>query len=176
MSTTPVTTEYAPTAEHDMLVRWLDAQRRHVLGILEDLDEADLRRPLLPSGWTCLGLVAHLTWDVERFWFQACVAGDTSVLGVRDDAWQVGRDESAEAVFEAYRTAGERANAVIRGLPLDAPPAWWPDYFADYRLRDLREVILHVVAETACHAGHLDAARELVDGRQWLDLTGVDGD
>jgi Protein of unknown function (DUF664) len=28
--------------------------------------------------------------------------------------------------------------------------------------------MLHVITETACHAGHLDAARELIDGRQWL--------
>jgi hypothetical protein len=31
--------------------------------------------------------------------------------------------------------------------------------------------MLHVVTETACHAGHLDAARELIDGRRWLVLT-----
>jgi hypothetical protein len=28
--------------------------------------------------------------------------------------------------------------------------------------------MLHVLTETACHAGHLDAAGELLDGRQWL--------
>jgi hypothetical protein len=32
---------------------------------------------------------------------------------------------------------------------------------------DLHEIILHVMVETACHAGHLDAVRELLDGRQW---------
>jgi len=36
---------------------------------------------------------------------------------------------------------------------------------------DLREILLHVITETACHAGHLDAARELIDGKQWLVLT-----
>jgi hypothetical protein len=39
------------------------------------------------------------------------------------------------------------------------------------RLDDLREILLHVIAETACHAGHLDTARELIDGRQWMVLT-----
>ena len=38
-------------------------------------------------------------------------------------------------------------------------------------LDDLRHVLLHVIAETACHAGHLDALRELIDGRQWMVLT-----
>jgi hypothetical protein len=34
----------------------------------------------------------------------------------------------------------------------------------------LRTIMLHVITETACHAGHLDAARELIDGRTWLVL------
>jgi len=39
--------------------------------------------------------------------------------------------------------------------------------------RPLRKTILHVITETACHAGHLDAVRELIDGRTWLILTGT---
>ncbi len=51
--------------------------------------------------------------------------------------------------------------------PTDAP-AWWPaNQFGEWRLHTLRDVLLHVIAETACHAGHLDAARELIDGRTW---------
>ena len=33
---------------------------------------------------------------------------------------------------------------------------------------DLRYIMLHMITETACHAGHLDAARELIDGTQWI--------
>jgi Protein of unknown function (DUF664) len=40
-----------------------------------------------------------------------------------------------------------------------------------WRLHDLREILLHVIAETGCHGGHLDAARELIDGRQWIVLS-----
>jgi hypothetical protein len=46
-----------------------------------------------------------------------------------------------------------------------SPSAGWTDHFEHWRLRDLREIILHVITETAVHAGHLDAARELLDGR-----------
>jgi len=63
-------------SEMAALLDFLNGQRRHVLGILEGLSEADLRRPLLPSRWSCLGLVRHLTLDVERFWFQNVVAGE----------------------------------------------------------------------------------------------------
>jgi hypothetical protein len=50
--------------------------------------------------------------------------------------------------------------------------AWWPhDLFGEPHLRTLRDVLLHVITASACHAGHLDAARGLIDGRRWLVLT-----
>jgi len=49
---------------------------------------------------------------------------------------------------------------------------WWPEeLFGTWRMNSLRKVMLHVITETACHAGQLDAVRELIDGRQWLILT-----
>jgi hypothetical protein len=82
--------------------------------------------------------------------------------------WQPSPDELAEAVLDLYRRETAASDAVLAGLSLDAPPARWPDYFSGWRLRDVREIILHVITETAVHAGHLDAARELLDGRTWL--------
>ena len=157
------------------LLRYLNAQRAHVLGILDGLDEDVLRRPVLPSGWNCLGLVQHLALDVERFWFRAIVAGEQTViddLAGAPDAWQVGADVPVGAVFDVYRQEIDRANAIIAATSLDTAPAWWPpELFGDFRLHHLREIILHVMTETACHAGHLDAARELVDGMRWMVLT-----
>jgi hypothetical protein len=134
-------------------------------------DEA-LRRPVLPSGWSCLGLVQHLTLDVERFWFRAVIAGEQVDLQSGDGAWRVGTDIAAGTVLDAYRAEAERADAIIAATPLDAVPAWWPvDVFGGLPVRDLRRTILHVLTETACHAGHLDVVRELIDGRQRLVLT-----
>ncbi|WP_311932176.1 DUF664 domain-containing protein [Microbispora sp. H11081] len=48
--------------------------------------------------------------------------------------------------------------ALVAGLPRRQPPS------------DLREAILHVLVETETHAGHLDAVRELIDGKQFLVL------
>jgi len=143
-----------------------------VLGILEGLSEEDLRRPVLPSGWTCLGLVNHLALDVERFWFRAVVAGEQVELADGDEAWRVSPDLPAEAVFDLYRQEIALADAVIEGTALDAAPRWWPsEIFPGLPPRDLRHNILAVMTETACHAGHLDAVRELIDGRTWLVLT-----
>lgn len=78
----------------------------------------------------------------------------------------------ATAVLDAYRREIELADAIIAATSLDSAPARWPeDLFGSWRLDDVREILLHVIAETACHAGHLDAARELIDGRQWTVLT-----
>ena len=62
--------------ETQALLTSLNAQREHVLGALDGLSEDVLRRALLPSGWTPLGMVQHLALDVERFWFRCAVAGE----------------------------------------------------------------------------------------------------
>jgi hypothetical protein len=74
-------------------------------------------------------------------------------------------------VLSTYRDEIERSNAVIAASPLGQAPAQRDAWWGEWNVPDLRFVLLHVIAETACHAGHLDAARELFDGRQWLSLT-----
>jgi hypothetical protein len=158
--------QQAVSKERAALLEWLGDQRQHVFVVLRGLPEEALRRPVLPTGWTCLGLVRHLAVDVERFWFRGVVAGEPVDF---DDS--TGWDTSpgpAEAVFELYREEIAATDAILAKADLDAPPARWPAYFATWRLHDVREVILHVLTETAVHAGHLDAARELLDGRTWL--------
>jgi uncharacterized damage-inducible protein DinB len=161
--------------ERTALLSALNDQRQHTLGILAGLDEDALRRPVLASGWTCLGLVQHLALDVERFWFRAVVAGEPATineLAQTADAWQIAPEVPPEAVLDEYRKQIALANDVIAVTPLDAAPRWWPeDLFGDWRVQSLREVIVHVMTETACHAGHLDIMRELIDGKQWLVLT-----
>jgi uncharacterized damage-inducible protein DinB len=158
------------STEAEALLDTLDSQRRHVLGIVEGLSDEDLLRPVLPSGWSCAGLVHHLALDVERFWFVQVMTGEETD-DLPEDAWQVPASTSPQQVLALYRAVTARADQVLAGLPTDTPPAWWPDFFGDFRMDDLREVLLHVIVETATHAGHLDAARELLDGRQWLVLT-----
>jgi hypothetical protein len=173
------------TREAEVLLASLNGQRDHVLGILDGLSDEALRRPVLPSGWTCLGLVQHLALDVERFWFRAVFAGEVSGEpsppddagpenpGPDDaapDAWQVAPDVPAQDVLNLYRQEIELANAIITTTPLDSPPVHWPERWPDWRFEDLRQAIVHVITETATHAGHLDAVRELIDGRAWLVL------
>ncbi|MCI0689684.1 MAG: DinB family protein [Sporichthyaceae bacterium] len=174
MTVRPMPPQNGMDTEVETLLAYQEGQRRHVLGILDGLSEADLRRPVLPSGWSCLGLVSHLALDIERFWFRAVMAGEQTAideLAATTDAWLVGPDVPAEQVVGSYLREIELANAVISSTPAHAAPAWWPaELFGSWRLDNLREILLHVITETACHAGHLDAARELIDGRLWRVL------
>lgn len=157
--------------EKEVLLNSLTEGRRHVLGILDGLSSDALHRAVLPSGWTSLGLVNHLAFKVERFWFREVLIGETNDDDLGTDsnsAWLVPADTNPEVVFGRYRHEVARANAVITATPLDAPPRAWPDFFGEFRLNDLGEILIHVIAETATHAGHLDAVREIIDGRTWL--------
>ncbi len=48
-----------------------------MLGILEGLTDEQLRRPVLPSGWHCLGMVKHLALADEHYWFRSVVGGES---------------------------------------------------------------------------------------------------
>jgi uncharacterized damage-inducible protein DinB len=163
--------------ETEVLQGYLTQARRHVLGILDGLADEQLLQPVLPSGWNCVGLVNHLAVDVERFWFRAVLTGDRSAWESFEreggSAWDVGQEVSAQTVLALYEEEARRADKIIVATPLETPPAAWPeDLFGSFRLANLREIILHVIVETACHAGHLDAARELLDQRQFVVLDG----
>ena len=160
--------------ERDLLLDRLVGQRRHVLDQVDGLSDAQLRQPVLPSGWSCLGLLRHLTLSDERYWFGVVMAGEPLDFwpeGTNAD-WLVDDDEPAASVISAYRDAVERSDAIIAGLSLDSPPArledWWAE--AGQTFPDLRTVLVHVLVETATHAGHLDAVRELLDGKLYLEI------
>ena len=158
--------------EAKLLRDFLDAQRNHVLGIQEDLTDEQLRRPVLPSGWHCLGMVKHLALADEHYWFRSVVGGESFGFFPQgpNAEWQPEPGESADDVFGLYRDEIERSNAVIAATALDAPPRQpdpqWQQWGTSFP--DLRCIMLHMIAETACHAGHLDAVRELIDGRRWI--------
>jgi len=155
-----------------MLLGRLNGQRQHVIDQLDGLTDDEVRRPVLPSGWSCLGLVRHLTLSDERYWFEVVVAGDALDFWPEGDNgdWQVEPTESPADVVEAYRLAIRRSDVIVSTRELDDAPAkpedWWES--AGLHFPDLRTILVHVLVETATHAGHIDAVRELLDGRQYL--------
>ncbi|MFI5754994.1 DUF664 domain-containing protein [Streptomyces sp. NPDC051569] len=64
---------------------------------------------------------------------------------------------------------GGVSDAVISGVGPEQESAAWPvGIWPAWRLPDVRHILLHVITEVACHGGHVDADRELIDGTVWL--------
>jgi uncharacterized damage-inducible protein DinB len=150
------------------LIAFLDAQRTRVLAVVAGLDAEQLARPVLPSGWTPLGMIEHLG-HAERHWFQEVALGRAEPLPWADDADNEGGPFTTarppHAVFAFYREQIERANAVLASTPLSTPPRGRHNQGRADDVTDLRFIVVHMIEETARHLGHLDAARELLDGR-----------
>ncbi len=145
--------------ELDTAMAFLAFARSCVLKKVSGLNEEQLRRRLVVSDTTLLGLVQHLAHS-ERYWFGYTLAGDPRYADVGFDM-VVAADRSADQVVEDYRAAIGESDAHIRaagGLdvrtvqPVNDEP------------RTLRWVIAHVTSETVRHAGHADILRELIDG------------
>lgn len=60
--------------EREALAFFLQAQRDVILAIVDGLDDQQVCRSVVPSGWTAIGMIEHLG-DAERVWFQELVAG-----------------------------------------------------------------------------------------------------
>jgi hypothetical protein len=145
--------------ELDTALAFLSFARSCVLKKVDGLAEEQLRRRLLVSDTTLLGLVQHLT-DAERYWFGYTLAGDPRYADV-DFSMVVAPDRSADQVIAGYRTAIAESDALIRAAyHLDVRTA----HPVNDEPRTLRWVFAHMTSETVRHAGHADILRELIDG------------
>jgi uncharacterized damage-inducible protein DinB len=155
-----------------MLITFLDAQRARVLAIVAGLSTEQLTTPVLPSGWTPLGMIEHLG-QAERHWFQTVAMGSAPALPWPDEereqkAHPFGTLRHPDVVFAFYGDQIDRANTVLTSTPLSTPPRGRHNQGDAEQVADLRFIVLHMIEETARHLGHLDAARELLDGRTGL--------
>jgi hypothetical protein len=142
--------------EREALEGFLELYRGLVPGKVEALGDADARRPLVPSGLSLLGLVRHLA-AVERTWFGEVLGGRPP--GCADD-WASDPADTVAAATAGYRAACAESRAVAGRFAL-AETAPHPHFGAV----SLRWVYVHMIEETARHAGHADILRELLDGR-----------
>jgi uncharacterized damage-inducible protein DinB len=154
-------------SEKNALLMFLEAQRASVLAIVDGLDMEAMSTAVLPSGWTVLGLVEHLGY-AERHWFQEIATGSAEPLPWPDGHMPLTTPRPPSVVLAFYRAQCERSNAVLAATPLSTPPRGrHPGPLGD-EVTDMRRIVLHMIEETARHAGHLDVARELLDGKTGL--------
>jgi uncharacterized damage-inducible protein DinB len=149
-------------SEKDILQVSIDRHRDAVLWKLEGLSEEQLRKPLVPSGTSMLGLVKHLA-AVEYGWFCETFGVETEPLPFDDDDEEADLrledDESAADILAFYGRARVAADQVIAEHDLDFVGKSWSGQAVS-----LRWVLVHMIEETARHAGHIDILRELTDG------------
>jgi uncharacterized damage-inducible protein DinB len=143
--------------ERRTLVDFLDYLREAVVAKVGGLDEAAARWSPVGSGTSLLGLVRHLTM-VEVTWFQRRFAGDE--VAVPDGDLHPGA--TVDSVVADYRAACARSAAIVAGCDdLDRRCARFPEGREPV---SLRWILVHMVEETARHAGHADLLREQLDG------------
>ncbi|MGH9091899.1 MAG: DinB family protein [Acidimicrobiales bacterium] len=148
-------------------------QARHFLRFtVRDLDDARARQRTTVSALCLGGVVKHVT-EVERAWTRFIVQG-TDAMSFEGEAaaeahrrgFDMTRDETLAGLLDAYGEVAESTDRLVATLPdLDRshplPPAPW---FPPGAAWSARRALLHVVAETAQHAGHADIIRESLDG------------
>lgn len=151
--------------EKDALMGWLDYHRATLLTKLDGLEDEALRRAVVPSGTSLLGLVKHLT-EAEHHWFVDTYAraGEGPLFSTQEDPdgdFRVGPGERAEELVAGYLAVCERSRSILAEADSldDAVPT------ERRGLLELRWILLHMIHETARHNGHADVIRELIDGR-----------
>jgi uncharacterized damage-inducible protein DinB len=156
-------------SEAELLAQYLDYQRATVLAKTEGLDSAQLRYQHAPSSLTLAGLLHHLAL-VEETWMDFRFLGRPQRdpwAGVDWDAdpdWDFHAAASLEPeeLRQRYRDACDRSRKAMAGAAsLDQQSV---RALRDGRHFSLRWVLLHLIEETARHAGHADLVREAIDG------------
>ena len=140
----------------------LDRHRDVVLWKIDGLTDEQLRRPMTPSGTNLLGLVKHLG-SVEYGWFCDTFGRESESIPFDEDdpnADMLAKpDETTASILAYYGRARAAANRAIDELDLDdVGTAWFGESVS------MRWVLIHMLEETARHAGHMDILRELIDG------------
>jgi len=155
------------------LHEYLQMAREAVVWKLDGLPEYDVRRPLTPTGTNLLGVVKHLAWtDAEYFGLvfgrpfpEAPPWAGQADIPPNADMWAT-PDESRDDIIGLYRRVWAHSDATIEALGLEDPGhvPWW----GERGEVTLHWILVHMIAETNEHRGHLDIVRELIDGATGL--------
>ncbi|MBV7698346.1 DinB family protein [Streptomyces sp. TRM70350] len=174
-ATAPTTLSPEATGEHADLLKALAHHRRFLRLTTRDLTDEQAGRRTTVSELCLGGLIKHVA-SVERSWVDFIehgpeVLGDWSNMSEADwarwsDGFRMLPGETLAGVLEEYAEVARRTDGLVAALPgLDRsqplPPAPWHEPGTHW---SVRQVLLHIIGETAQHAGHADIIRESLDG------------
>jgi uncharacterized damage-inducible protein DinB len=141
--------------EKELLLQWLGYLRGAVVRNLDGLDDEQARWTPASGLIPLLGIVNHLS-RVEWRWIDGAFGG--AEVSRSEQEFRPGRELNINRAVAAYRERAIATDAIARSIPLTQTGTGWGEG------KDLRFVLLHLINETARHAGHADATRELLDG------------
>lgn len=158
------------------LLQALDQHRALLRRTVRDIDDDAARRRTTVSELCLAGIVKHVAW-VEQRWARFIVDGpgamggmDEAAFAAHVDSFRPSDAETLDALLVRYDDVARSTDDLVGSLPsLDAdqplPEAPWFEPGARW---SARRVLVHIVAETAQHAGHADIVREALDGAKTM--------
>jgi len=152
--------------ERETLEGFLDWYRAVVERKVDGLSPDEAKQVMTPTGMSPLGVLQHLGW-VERGWFRETFAGE-EVEAIETDGdnsleFATATADTVESVLTFYRAEVEQSRRVSSEAPsLDSLSARETSFREHV---SLRWIMVHMLEETARHAGHLDLMREEIDGQ-----------
>jgi hypothetical protein len=162
--------------ERQSLLDCLTTRRNYLIRTVDGLDDRQVAlRPTASE--LCLGGIIKHVARAESGWLDFILDGP-SAIGDADEAsyaahlasFRMEAGDTLAGVLARYRAVADRADELVAALPsLDVshplPVAPW---FEPGGRRSARDVLLHIIAETAQHAGHADIIRESIDGAKTM--------
>ncbi|MEU7238798.1 DinB family protein [Streptomyces sparsogenes] len=167
---TTSTEAHAPslTGERGELLRAFAEQRELLLITVRGLTDAQAAQRTTVSELTLGGIVKHLARG-ERVWAQIMLKGDGELPeGMLDmGQYRMADGETLDGLLEEYATAARTTEETVAALPdldrtVPLPGTPWSPPETVYW--SARRILLHLIRETAQHAGHADIIREALDG------------
>jgi uncharacterized damage-inducible protein DinB len=149
----------------EVFLGYLDYFRSVLVSKLDGLPDGELRASRLPSGWTPIELLKHLTY-VELRWLEWGFEGRNVVEpwgDNRDDRWYVAPGETLDELLTALHAQAARSRAVVEAHDLSEVGQPGDRWDGDDPAT-LERILFHLLQEYARHIGHLDIVRELADG------------
>ncbi|WP_380285981.1 DinB family protein [Kitasatospora purpeofusca] len=169
-----------PDGERADLLQTLDTHRGFLRYTVRDLGDEQAARRTTASELCLGGLIKHVS-AVEARWMRFAVGGAAAMeaaepgggAGAAADwaaQFRMAEGETLAGLLAAYERVAAETDALVASLPdLDRahalPAAPWFEPGATW---SVRRVLLHVIAETAQHAGHADIIRESLDGARTM--------
>jgi len=163
-----------PDTERADLLEALAAHRGFLLHTVEGLTDEQARQRTTVSELTLGGLVKHVAMT-EQAWVNFILEGPATMamtpesFAAHADGFVLRDDETLAGAIARYDEVARRTDELVRTIDLDVsqplPEAPW---FPPGATRSARRVFVHIVAETAQHAGHADIVREALDGQKTM--------